>query len=214
VLSRFELIIFDCDDVLVDSERLAVIMESRILTEIGWPLSPADVIERFVGRTSAAMKAEIEVVIGRPVDWWVEFEAPIRQIYERELTTVDGVNDVLRGLSTPVCVATSSSRAALEFKLGLTGLLDRFEGRMFSSDDVTHGKPSPEIFLFAAQELDTAPSRCAVIEDSASGVEAGVAAGMTVFAYSGGVTSAARLEREGVTLFNDMRLLPALLNTD
>jgi HAD superfamily hydrolase (TIGR01509 family) len=211
MMSRFDLVIFDCDGVLVDSERLAVAMESRVLIEIGWPLTEAEVIQRFVGRSSAYMKVEIENVIGRSVDWWTEFGEPFRVICERELTAIEGVSDVLDGLTTPTCVASSSSRDSVEFKLGLTGLLEQFEGRIFSSTDVEHAKPAPDVFLFAALQLDVAPGRCGVIEDSVNGVLAGLAAGMTVFAYAGGVTSASELTRNGVTVFQEMRELPALL---
>jgi HAD superfamily hydrolase (TIGR01509 family) len=211
MMSRFDLVIFDCDGVLVDSERLAVAMESRVLIEIGWPLTEAEVIQRFVGRSSAYMKVEIENVIGRSVDWWTEFGEPFRVICERELTAIEGVSDVLDGLTTPTCVASSSSRDSVEFKLGLTGLLEQFEGRIFSSTDVEHAKPAPDVFLFAARQLDVAPGRCGVIEDSVNGVLAGLAAGMTVFAYAGGVTSASELTRNGVTVFQEMRELPALL---
>jgi HAD superfamily hydrolase (TIGR01509 family) len=212
-VSPYDLVIFDCDGVLVDSERLAVVMESRILTEIGWPLSEAEVIQRFVGRSSAFMKGQIENVIGRSIDWWSEFEEPFRLICERELTAVDGVKDALDAIRSPTCVASSSSHSSVEFKLGLTGLLERFRGRLFTSNDVEHAKPAPDVFLFAASELDVAPVRCAVIEDSVNGVLAGLAAGMTVFAYAGGVTGASELARDGVTIFGEMRELPGLLAT-
>jgi HAD superfamily hydrolase (TIGR01509 family) len=211
MMSRFDLVIFDCDGVLVDSERLAVAMEARVLTEIGWPLSEAEVIQRFVGRSSVYMKAEIESVIDREVDWWTEFGAPFRVICERELTAIEGVKDVLDTLTTPTCVASSSSRSSVAFKLGLTGLLDTFDGRIFSSTDVEHAKPAPDVFLFAASQLGVAPAQCAVIEDSVNGVLAALAAGMTVFAYAGGVTGASELARDGVTIFHEMRELPALL---
>jgi len=212
-MSRFDLVIFDCDGVLVDSERLAVRTESQILTELGWPLTEADVIERFVGRSARYMHIVIEEKIGRPVNWQVEFELRVREVCERELVPVEGVLAVLDSVTVPSCVASSSSHAMLSFKLGLTGLADRFAGRIFSADDVPHGKPDPAVFLFAAAAMGAAPGRCAVIEDSVSGVEAGVAAGMTVFAYSGGVTSAAELDRADVVLFDSMHLLADLLSS-
>jgi len=212
-MSRFDLVIFDCDGVLVDSERLAVRTESQILTELGWPLTEADVIERFVGRSARYMHTVIEEKIGRPVNWQVEFELRVREVCERELVPVEGVLAVLDSVTVPSCVASSSSHAMLSFKLGLTGLADRFAGRIFSADDVPHGKPDPAVFLFAAAAMGAAPDRCAVIEDSVSGVEAGVAAGMTVFAYSGGVTSAAELDRADVVLFDSMHLLADLLSS-
>ena len=119
--------------------------------------------------------------------------------------------DALDAIDIPSCVASSSSHAMLNFKLGLTGLAERFAGRIYSADDVAHGKPDPAVFLFAASSMGVAPDCCAVIEDSVSGVEAGLAAGMSVFAFSGGVTSAEKLQRDGVTLFDTMKNLPELL---
>lgn len=210
-MSRYDLVIFDCDGVLVDSERLAIAMESRVLTEMGWPLSEADVIERFVGRSSAYMLVEIENAIGRRVDWSTEFEGPFRDICERELTAVDGVKEALDAITTPTCVASSSSADMVAFKLGLTGLLERFEGRIYTSGDVEHAKPAPDVFLFAARQCGVAPERCAVIEDSVNGVLAGLAAGMTVFAYAGGVTSERELARDGVNVFHEMRDVATLV---
>jgi HAD superfamily hydrolase (TIGR01509 family) len=211
-MSRFDLVIFDCDGVLVDSERLAVRTESEILTELGWPLSEAEVIDRFVGRSAHFMQTVVEEKIGRPVDWHDQFERRVRDACERELVAVDGVITALDEITEPTCVASSSSHRMLDFKLGLTGLADRFAGRIFSADDVHQGKPDPAVFLFAAASMGAAPRRCAVIEDSVSGVEAGLAAGMTVFAFSGGVTSAERLARDGVVLFESMHQLPGLLS--
>jgi HAD superfamily hydrolase (TIGR01509 family) len=210
-MSRFDLVIWDCDGVLVDSERLAIRTESQILTELGWPHTEADVVERFVGRSSVYMQAVIEEHLGRPVDWHDEFERRTSEVCERELVPVEGVVGALEAIAIPGCVASSSSHAMLNFKLGLTGLAGRFAGRIFSADDVAHGKPDPAVFLLAARAMGVPPDRCAVIEDSVSGVEAGLAAGMTVYAFSGGVTSADRLERDGVVLFDAMHRLPALL---
>jgi HAD superfamily hydrolase (TIGR01509 family) len=211
-MSRFDLVIWDCDGVLIDSERLAVRTESQILTELGWPLTEADVVELFVGRSSRYMQTVIEEKLGRPVDWKVQFEQRVREACERELEPVEGVIDALDAIDIPSCVASSSSHAMLNFKLGLTGLAERFAGRIYSADDVAHGKPDPAVFLFAATSMGVAPERCAVIEDSVSGVEAGVAAGMCVFAFSGGVTSAQKLQRDGVSLFSTMHLLPGMLS--
>jgi HAD superfamily hydrolase (TIGR01509 family) len=210
-MSRFDLVIFDCDGVLVDSERLAVRTESQILAELGWPLTEAEVIERFVGRSALYMQAVIEEKIGRTFDWQIEFEHRVREVCERELVPVPGVLQALDRINVPTCVASSSSHRMLDFKLGLTGMAERFEGRIFSADDVTHGKPDPAVFLFAAASMGADPSRCAVIEDSVSGVEAGVAAGMVVYAFGGGVTDIEQLQREGVVLFKSMHELPQLL---
>jgi HAD superfamily hydrolase (TIGR01509 family) len=208
---RFDLVIFDCDGVLVDSERLAVRTEAEILSGLGWPLTETEIVERFVGRTAAYMHQEIERHLGRSVDWDAEFEPRYQEVFERELVPVPGVIEALDQITTPMCVASSGSHEKMRFTLGKTGLLDHFAGRIFSVDQVEHGKPAPDIFLFAADQMDTTPERCAVVEDSVSGVTAGLAAGMAVFAFAGGVTTADLLSIEGVAVFDDMTRLPALL---
>jgi HAD superfamily hydrolase (TIGR01509 family) len=210
----FELVIFDCDGVLVDSERLAVRVEAEVLAELGWPLSQDEVVERFVGRSAAYMHAEIERELGHPIDWEATFSPRHRAAYEAELEAVDGVADVVHGLrdrDAPLCVASSSTHASIEFKLRRTGLWDAFDGAIFSVQDVAHGKPAPDVFLHAAREMGVAPVTCAVVEDSESGVEAGLAAGMAVFAFAGGVTRADRLARPGATVFHEMSQLSSLL---
>jgi HAD superfamily hydrolase (TIGR01509 family) len=206
-----DLVIFDCDGVLVDSERLAVRIEAEVISSLGWPLTEAEIIERFVGRSDAYMQGEIERHIGKAVDWEADFAPRYRETFERELTPVDGVIDALDAITIPTCVASSGTHDRLRFTLGLTGLYERFEGRIFSASEVVNGKPAPDLFLYAATRMGFAPPRCAVIEDSVAGVEAATAAGMPVFAYSGGVTDAATLRRDGVVVFSDMRSLPARL---
>jgi HAD superfamily hydrolase (TIGR01509 family) len=205
------LVIFDCDGVLVDSERLAVRTEAMILSALGWPLSESDIVERFVGRSADYMHREIERQLDRSIDWEAEFEARYREVFERELAPVAGVVEVLDQLAVPACVASSGSHARMDFTLGLTGLLERFRGRIFSVEDVRRGKPAPDVFLHAAEQMGGRPDRCAVIEDSAAGVAAALAAGMRVFAFAGGVTGASALRRDGVVVFDDMRALAALL---
>jgi len=207
----FDLVIFDCDGVLVDSERLAVRTEAEILSTLGWPLTEQEVIERFVGRSAAHMQREIERHLGRAIDWDAEFECRYREVFERELTVVPGIVGALDAITAPTCVASSGSHDKVRFTLGATGLLDRFEGRIFSADEVVHGKPAPDVFLRAAARLGASPERCAVVEDSVPGVTAGLAAGMAVFAFAGGVTGAEALGIAGSVVFDDMEDLPALL---
>jgi HAD superfamily hydrolase (TIGR01509 family) len=210
-MTDIDLVIFDCDGVLVDSERLAVRTEVEILAGLGWQLTQADVIDRFVGRSAAYMHEQIEGHLGRRIDWEAEFEPHYREVFERELVAVPGVTDALDRITTPVCVASSGSHDKMRFTLGKTGLYDRFDGRIFSVDEVARGKPAPDIFLFAAERMGTAPDRCAVIEDSVSGVTAGLDAGMTVFAFAGGVTGAELLSIGDARVFDDMRDLPDAL---
>jgi HAD superfamily hydrolase (TIGR01509 family) len=210
----YMLVIFDCDGVLVDSERLAVRVEAEVLTEMGWPLTEDDVVRRFVGRSAAYMHTEVERTLGRSIDWDATFAPRHRAAFDAELEAVDGVAAVVEGLhdrGVAICVASSSTHASIEFKLRHTGLWGAFRGAVFSVDDVARSKPAPDVFLHAARELGVAPERCAVVEDSESGVAAGVAAGMSVFAFAGGVTPAERLTRPGSKVFFEMHQLPALL---
>jgi HAD superfamily hydrolase (TIGR01509 family) len=211
VENRFDLVIFDCDGVLVDSERLAIRLESQICSDLGWPLDESDIVDRFVGRSDAYMKAEIERHIGRSVDWELEFDPQYRELFERELRPVAGVVEALDEITIPCCVASSGSHEKLRFTLGLTGLHDRFVGRIFSVSEVAQAKPAPDVFLHAARRLGAEPGRCAVVEDSASGVAAGLSAQMAVFAFAGSVTDGSKLRGPGVTIFDEMRELPALL---
>ena len=212
-MDRFDLVIFDCDGVLVDSERLAVRVESEVCSALGWNLSESEIVDRFLGRSDTYMQAEVERHIGRAVDWENEFERHYREVFERELTPVEGVVEALDQITVPVCVASSGSLEKLRFTLGLTGLYDRFAGRIFSGTEVSHPKPAPDVFLLAASRLGAEPGRYAVVEDSPSGVTAGLAAGMAVFAFAGGMTEASRLGRDGVTVFDDMRKLSELLSS-
>ncbi len=210
-MDRFDLVIFDCDGVLVDSERLAVRTEAEILSGLGWPLTEADIVERFVGRSASYMHRSIERQLGRSVDWESEFESRYRKVFESELVPVAGVVEALDAITIPWCVASSGSHQKMEFTLGICGLFDRCRGRIFSVDDVERGKPSPDIFLHAADRMGVRAERCAVVEDSVLGVEAALAAGMSCFAFAGGVTGATKLARDAVSVFDDMRDLPALL---
>jgi HAD superfamily hydrolase (TIGR01509 family) len=209
----FELVIFDCDGVLVDSEPLAVRVESRYLTELGWPLTEAEILERFTGHTDAYMDAAIEAQLGGrlPPDWKEQFQTRYREAFAAELAPVDGIVEVLDQLTIPACVASSGSHDKLRFTLGHTGLYERFEGRIFSGYEVANGKPAPDLFLHAAARLGAEPARCAVVEDTLPGVQAARAAGMRVFGYASGLTPPERLAGESTVVFEDMRELPRLL---
>jgi len=211
VAGPFALVIFDCDGVLIDSERLAVRTEAEILAGLGWPLTEAEITERFVGRSAAYMHAEVERQLGRPVDWEAEFTPRYTEVFERELVPVEGVIEALERITVPTCVASSGSHEKMAFTLGLTGLHQRFEHRIFSVDDVERGKPAPDVFLHAARQMGVDPTTCAVVEDSVSGVTAALAAGTAVFAFAGSVTPASSLRRDGAVVFDDMRALPDLL---
>jgi HAD superfamily hydrolase (TIGR01509 family) len=216
VTDRFDLIVFDCDGVLVDSERLSIRVDAKFLDRLGWPMSEAEIIERFVGRSDADMRAIIEEHLGGPIptDIDEEFDRLYRETFEAELAPVDGIVEALDAIvaaGIPVCVASSGGHAKIRRSLELTRLTQYFGDRIFSATDVAYGKPAPDLFLHAASRMGAAPARCAVIEDSAFGVDAAIAAGMQAFAYAGGVTTADRLTRPGVVVFDEMHRLPELL---
>lgn len=208
----FELVVFDCDGVLVDSERLAVRVESRLITELGWPLDEGDVVERFVGRSDSYMLGEIESHLGRPVpDWQERYESALHRSFRAELTPVDGIESALDAIGVSTCIASSGTHDKMRLTLGITGLHERFEGRIFSATEVERGKPAPDLFLFAADRMGVDPERCVVVEDSPSGVEAARAAGMRCIAYASGLVAAERLEGPDTTVIHHMRDLPAAL---
>ena len=212
----FDLVIFDCDGVLVDSERLSIALDVELLAELGWPMPESEIIERWVGRTEAAMRAEIEEHLGRTVEVeWAAFAERYVHAFARELEPVDGIAEALDAVQAAgfaTCVASSGDHAKIRRNLGKTGLLDRFDDeRIFSGDDVEHGKPAPDLFLHAATRMGVEPERCAVIEDSRHGVAAARAAGMTAFGYAGGVTPGEVLAGPATTVFDEMRDLPRLL---
>jgi HAD superfamily hydrolase (TIGR01509 family) len=209
----FELVIFDCDGVLVDSERLAVRVEAEYLAELGWPLSEAEIVERFMGRTTEFMDEAIEAQLGSrlPTDWKSQFQRRYLEAYAADLAPVDGITEALDRITIPTCVASSGSHDKIRFTLGHTGLYERFEGRIFSGYEVAAGKPAPDLFLHAAATMGADPARCAVVEDTRWGVLAARAAGMRAFGYAGGLTPPEHLEGEATQVFEDMRELPRLL---
>jgi HAD superfamily hydrolase (TIGR01509 family) len=198
--------------VLVDSERIATRIDVEVLTELGWAITQDEVIERFVGKTDAAMRREVEEYLGRSLSTeWDTFAHLYRDAFAAELEAVDGIADALEGIDIPTCVASSGTPESIETKLRLTGLWDRFEGRIFSAADVEQGKPAPDLFLHAAKEMGAEPAACAVVEDSPFGVQAAHAAGMKAFAYAGGIMPLEKLASADV-IFDDMRALPRLLS--
>jgi HAD superfamily hydrolase (TIGR01509 family) len=209
----FELVIFDCDGVLVDSERLSVRVEAEYLAELGWPLTEAEIVERFMGQSDEYMDEAIEAQLGSrlPGDWKEQFHRRYREAFAAQLAPVDGVVEALDQITAPTCVASSGSHDKLRFTLGHTGLYERFEGRIFSGYEVANNKPAPDLFLHAATRMGAEPARTAVVEDTLYGVMAARAAGMRVFGYAGGLSPPARLAGEATVVFHDMRDLPRLL---
>ena len=208
-----ELVIFDCDGVLVDSEPIAIRIDVEMLAEVGMTVSEQEVIERFVGRSPELLARAVEDALGHPppADWEERGERRLRCAFEADLQPVAGIREALERITLPVCVASSSPPDRLRFKLELTGLYERFAGHIFSAAEVANGKPAPDLFLYAARQMGFDPAACVVIEDSRYGVLAGRAAGMDVLGYAGGVTPAQALAGPRTIVFDDMRLLPELI---
>jgi len=159
------------------------------------------------------MTREIEAHTGRklPGSWEAPFRHLYREAFAAELQPVPGILEALDAITLPTCVASSGTHEKVRYTLGLTGLYDRFAGRIFSVDDVRRGKPAPDLFLHAASRMGAAPERCAVVEDSPYGVQAARTAGMRAFGYAGGLIPRRTLEGPNTVVFDDMRDLPRLL---
>jgi HAD superfamily hydrolase (TIGR01509 family) len=215
-LHSIELVIFDCDGVLVDTESLSARITSRALTELGWPLTQAEVLQRFLGCSETYFVAEVERKLGTtlPSDWESGLEPLYEAAYDTELTAVDGIAGVLAALDdydVQRCVASNGSQAKMRSTLGRTRLYEPFAGRIFSAEEVANGKPAPDLYLHVAREMRVAPARCAVVEDSPRGVRAARAAGMHVFGYAA-LTPADQLRKERPNaIFASMAELPGLL---
>jgi HAD superfamily hydrolase (TIGR01509 family) len=209
VLSSYDLVIFDCDGVLVDSERLTVHEEARMLTELGWPVSADDVVGLFMGLSLATELEMIADRLGPPAAQRFEQDLVPRltAIFDAELTAVDGVPGLLDALAlkgVQTCVASSGLPEGIRRKLDRTGLREHFGDRISSASEVDRGKPAPDLFLLAAERMGVAPARSAVVEDSVPGVEAGVAAGMTVYGFAGGLARSEDLRAAGAVVFDAM----------
>jgi HAD superfamily hydrolase (TIGR01509 family) len=184
----WDLVIFDCDGVLIDSELLTIDVEVALLAEAGIAITGDEIIERYVGISMMAMIADLEARFGRPLgdDFATRHSLRVNKVFESELRAMPGIVDVLAGLPGKVCVASSSSPERLRHTLGIAGLYDRFHPHIFSATMVARGKPAPDLFLHAAERMCAAPLRSLVIEDSVPGIEAAAAAGMTAIGFVGG----------------------------
>jgi HAD superfamily hydrolase (TIGR01509 family) len=209
---KWQLIIFDCDGVLVNSEPISNRIMAEVLTEKGLPLSVEACYEHFMGRTMSDCVTILASRFGHRVA--VDFVDQVRertlQALREEIEPVAGVGEALARIAVPMCVASSGQLVKMRTTLQLTGLLHHFEDRLFSAAGMTRGKPYPDIFLHAAQALGADPGACAVVEDSPVGVQAGVAAGMTVFGYAA-LSKHDALAEAGARVFSRMHDLPALL---
>jgi HAD superfamily hydrolase (TIGR01509 family) len=182
-----ELIVFDCDGVLVDSEVLSCQCLSDVLVEFGIALSRDEVLDLFLGRSTAAIEEHYrERGQMLPDDVFVRLKTRLLAKFATSLQPIPGIGAVVSRLKAPFCVASSSDIDRVSLCLDVTGLRGHFGDRVYTAQMVRHGKPAPDLFLHAAAKMGAEPVRTLVIEDSASGVLAGKAAGMTVWGFVGG----------------------------
>jgi HAD superfamily hydrolase (TIGR01509 family) len=208
----FELVIFDCDGVLVDSEPIVNRVYVELMRELGHDMDEAESLREFSGASMATRLAAFSrrFAWSRTPEFERAFHTRLTAVVARELRPVAGAEDVVRRMRVPVCAASNGTTADMRERLGAVGLLPYFEHALFSAPELGRPKPFPDVFLHAARALGTEPPRCAVVEDSLTGVQAGVAAGMTVFGYAAH-SGAAALRQAGAATFTRMVDLLALL---
>ena len=209
------LVVFDCDGVLVDSEPISQRVSLEMIAEHGVEMEPEEMAARYLGTSDADMAHDIERRLGIafPAGFVDEMQARKLAAFHVGVAAVDGAADAvaaIAGAAPGLCVASSGPREATRVKLESAGLLEPFDGHLFSAYDVPRGKPHPDVFLYAAARMGVEPARCAVVEDSLPGVRGAVAAGMRVLGYAPGGGGAA-LRDAGAEVFQHMADVPGLL---
>jgi len=207
----YDLVIFDCDGVLVESEELACRLYVDMFRENGHVLDYKETLHKFYGMTleSRLKISGQELGWKPPADFVDTFHARELELSETELQTVPHVRELIESIDLPKCVASNGSRKEILFRLRIAGLLQHFEGAIFSGTEVAHPKPAPDVYLAAAQSFNIASERCIVIEDSILGVTAAVSAGMKVYGYASFNTSI-QLGAAGALPFSSMLELKEL----
>lgn len=210
----FDGVIFDCDGVLVDSEKIGVHIDRQVLKEVGLEFTLEEVVHNFMGKSDQYFIETVETMIGKPVpeNWLEEIGRRYNEAFEKELTAVPGIEQALDAISIKSCVASSGTHEKMRYTLGKTGLLPRFTDQLFSATQVERGKPYPDLFLFAAKQMGWEPERCLVVEDSHAGVDAGLAAGMKVAAYAGGFLKHDDRNHKNLVVIQEMAELKRVLS--
>ncbi|MEM5582683.1 HAD family hydrolase [Roseibium sp. AS2] len=196
--SGIDLVIFDCDGVLIDSEVISARMLVAELARRDVHITMDYVAHHFLGRSYPVVLQQIRLEFGvdLPPEFEIAYRANLLKAFETELRPISGVRRAIEQLRTDYCLATSSSPPRLARSLEITGLTDLFEGRATTASEVEHGKPAPDLFLLVAERRGVAPDRCLVIEDSENGIKAGLAAGMRVWRFTGGAHLTALADAE------------------
>jgi HAD superfamily hydrolase (TIGR01509 family) len=216
--ANVDLVIFDCDGVLVDSEVISCRAHAEALTRHGYPITTDQVLDRFLGRSMRQATLEVEAELGHrlPDEFAAQVYAEIFRLFAAALEATPHIDEALAAIALPVCVASSGPPEKISASLNRVGLYDRFAPHIFSAVQVRNGKPAPDLFLYAAAAMQASPARCVVIEDSVPGIAGALAAGMAVLGFHGGSHCrpgyADRLRAAGATAtFDDMRQLPGLI---
>jgi HAD superfamily hydrolase (TIGR01509 family) len=214
----FDLVIFDCDGVLVDSELISCRAHAQILTRHGYAITEQQVLDRFLGVSDREARLTIEAESGRllPDDFEAQVKAATLQFYADDLRAIANVADAIAAIDLAKCVASSGTPEKITHGLTSAGLYDILAPHIFSATQVARGKPAPDLFLYAAKQMGAPPARCIVIEDSVPGIRAALAAGMSVLGFCGGSHCrpghADKLRAAGAAIiFDDMRQLPGFI---
>jgi HAD superfamily hydrolase (TIGR01509 family) len=212
------LVIFDCDGVLVDSEVISCRAHAETLTRHGYPITSEQVLHRFLGVSDREARQTVEAELGRklPEDFETQMKQAALQRYANDLLHIPFIMEAIAAIDLPKCVASSGTPEKIRHGLTCAGLYDLLAPNIFSAAQVKRGKPAPDLFLFAAEQMRVSPERCVVIEDSIPGITGARAAGMTVLGFHGGSHClpgyAETLRAAGALMtFDDMRQLPGLI---
>jgi HAD superfamily hydrolase (TIGR01509 family) len=216
--ANVDLVIFDCDGVLVDSEVISCRAHAEVLTRHGYPITSDQVLARFLGVSDREARLMIENEIGRklPDDFESQVKQATLQFYAGDLRAISFVGEAIAAIVLPKCVASSGTPEKIRHGLECAGLFDQLAPHIFSASQVKRGKPAPDLFLFAAEQMQASPARCVVIEDSIPGITGALAAGMAVLGFHGGSHCQPGyrdiLRDAGAAItFDDMRQLPDLI---
>lgn len=209
----YKAIIFDCDGVIVDTETMSNNIYTNMLRELGLEIDKKTLLEQFTGFTNQETMRNAEKLLGRalPENFDQEYRKQFHQMIMTQLEPISGVRELLQKIPTPIAMATNARRLEMDLKLEKIQLVDTFSVR-FCVEDVEHGKPAPDLYLKAAQALKVSPNDCIVIEDSVTGIKAGCAAGMRVFAYSAEMDQDIQAAAGATACFQSMHDLEKLLN--
>jgi HAD superfamily hydrolase (TIGR01509 family) len=214
---KFEAVLFDCDGVLVDSELITNGVLRDMLAEQGWTMSLQECMTVFVGKAVMDERARIEAETGKPLtpEWMASFRARRNAALMEHAQPIphapDAIDRIHAAYAGRIACASGADLPKVLMQMGKTGLLPYFEGRVFSGHDLPRSKPHPDVYLAAAAALGADPTRCAVVEDTVTGVTAGVAAGAMVFGYAPQGEGQALLAAGAAEVFDSMQVLPALL---